>query len=153
VGSFEGKGEVLEGGEMREEIERLEEKAVFSAVAEEVGIGGGERFFVDEDFAGVRGFEAAEDAEERGFSAAGRADEAEDLGFGIEVEILEGAVFAEGFGEGGDVEFHPGLEEVWKKVFNRRWTRMDADEEMEREQDAPSMVGGRMPQLRGCFCD
>jgi hypothetical protein len=87
VDDFEGEGEVAEGGEVGEEIVVLKNEPGSEAVlAKGFVMGERECLAAHVNLSGGGEDEAAEDAEQRGFSAAGRADEDEGA------DIVEGQV-------------------------------------------------------------
>jgi hypothetical protein len=92
---------------MREEVVGLEDGADVATVFAEGFLFVGEGGAVDGDVAGIWALKAGEDAEEGGFAAAAGTDEDEGVDAGeIEGDIVEDAMGAEGFCEGGELESH-----------------------------------------------
>ena len=100
--------EILQRGEVGEEVVGLEDDAELAAVGAEGGFAGEvDGLSIEGDGARIRLHEAGDDAEERGFPPAARADEGEgaqrtEIG-GDAIEDGAGGV---GFGEGGEGEAH-----------------------------------------------
>ena len=72
---FQWQGDVFQGGEVREKVEGLEDGPNSAAMREEAVFIIVDNMPVDFDGAGVRIFQAAEDAQEGRFAAAGRTGE------------------------------------------------------------------------------
>ena len=107
VDFFEGEHDVIERGEMGEEVVGLEDGADLAAVFAEGFLVARERGAIDGDGAGVWAFKAGEDAEEGGFPAAAGADEDEGVDRReIEGDVVEDAMGAEAFGNAGEFESH-----------------------------------------------
>ena len=86
--------DVFERGEIRNEMELLEDEAdFFRAVADEFGfVEIGDFCTVYHDAAGSERIETAENIDERGFAGAGRAHESDPLtGLNIEADAVQGA--------------------------------------------------------------
>jgi hypothetical protein len=94
VAAAESEFDVLTGGEVGKERVALEYGADVAFVRPAVV----DDSAVEEDVAGVGGFEAGDEAEGRGFAAAGGSDEGEEPAFGDgEGDVVDGALAGEVF--------------------------------------------------------
>ena len=85
------EGEVVEDGEVREEVELLEDHADFAAQFAGLADGAGEYFAVYADAAFLVGFQVVDAADEGGFARAGRAADDEALALrDVEVDVFQG---------------------------------------------------------------
>ena len=109
VDLFERERDVLECGEVGEEVEGLEHDAEGSSVGEEGGFVCGKGMTVEVEGSAVWALEARDDAQERGFSAAGGADEDQAAdGADLGVDAVEDVRAAEVFGERVETKFQSG---------------------------------------------
>jgi hypothetical protein len=103
-----GQGDVVEGGEVREEVVRLEHEPDAAAVVSEfLLVSEGDGNVVEFDGSVAGGVEAGEQAEQGGFAAAGRADEHEGADVRkLEIDAVEHGEGAEDLGKLAQVENH-----------------------------------------------
>src|SRR4051812_23769498 len=107
---FERQRDVLEGAEVREQVESLEDGANCAPVFEQFRFLENHLFPVDGDGTGIGEFEAGEDAEQGGFAAARGADEDKRVNFfQMEGKRVQGGEFAEVFGNRIELQMHPAL--------------------------------------------
>src|SRR5579862_2443822 len=67
--------DVLQDGQMREKVVRLEDRSDRTAIRAQVLLRAGNQLIVDFDRAAIGDFQPAEDAQERGFTASRRSDQ------------------------------------------------------------------------------
>ena len=105
VHPYRAEGEVLQNGQVREEVELLEDHADFAPQVARLPHAAVQHFAVDADFAFLIAFQAVDAADERRFARAGRAADNEALALGdVEVDVFQGVVFAVPFVEVADVD-------------------------------------------------
>ena len=89
------EGEVFEDGQVREQVELLEDHADFAPQVARLPHAAVQQLAIEADFAFLIAFEAVDAADERRFAGAGRAADDEALAFAdVEVDVFQRVVFA-----------------------------------------------------------